>query len=37
MLFIIISGVEAVFLGEELLLGKDIGLTATLSKWRQPL
>ena len=27
-------GVEAVILGEELLLGKDIGLTATLDKWK---
>ena len=30
-----VAGVEAVFLGEELLLGKEIGLTATISKWRQ--
>ena len=27
-------GVDAVILGEELLLGKDIGIAATVDKWK---
>mmetsp|Transcript_4803 Transcript_4803/g.4958 ORF Transcript_4803/g.4958 Transcript_4803/m.4958 type:complete len:467 (+) Transcript_4803:1574-2974(+) len=29
------NGVDAVFLGEELLLGKEIGLKATIEKWNE--
>jgi hypothetical protein len=31
------NGVDAVFLGEELLLGKNIGLKATIEKWKEQI